>query len=354
MDKSTKPLFPRDEAFHAKTGQVKSKRKTRSGDVGVKQVKGDKYDRAVRSRDQFTGGDPIAWLCGRLLGFTTKSKSDPRRVLSELFKKYDKLGYGSLEMVPFKGLLKENDIIADDEVVIAVCEKFRDVRNKTVTLKFDELIDWTMKNCGPIKKWSDNAEEEKDGEEEKEEEEKDGEEEKEESEEKKDDSEGLYTYSGESGELEVGFTTVADMREARCNDVIDTTDSAGRTALHFASAIGDAICVKMLVKFGASCEKRASDNESALSYAGSRIVRSSLINSMLKELEEAKFSVSRGQRKKLQDWIIMLGEGGLNVNDPLGGLDLHTPLHIAAIAGLSDVVSMLLEKRALWMLIFVG
>ena len=104
--------------------------------------------------------------------------------------------------------------------------------------------------------------------------------------------------------------------------------------------------MKMLVKFGASCEKRANDNESALSYAGSRIVRSALINSLLSELEEAKFSVSRRQKKKLQDWIVMLGEGGLNVNDPLGGLDLHTPLHIAAIAGLSDVVSMLLEKRA--------
>ena len=90
-----------------------------------------------------------------------------------------------------------------------------------------------------------------------------------------------------------GFTTIADLRENRCNDVIDFTDSSGRTALHFASSIGDAISVKMLVKYGASCEKRANDNESALSYAGSRIVRSTLLNSLLSELEDAKFSVSK-------------------------------------------------------------
>ncbi|GMH68472.1 hypothetical protein TrST_g4380 [Triparma strigata] len=361
-DISAAPLFPRDEMFHMKTGQVKirkssSKGKGKTRELGGERPGDSKYGRNANARGDFTGGDPVAWLCGRLMNLATRTNSnaDPARILHRIFKEQDKLGYGSLEVEDFQSLLKVNDIIADDEVVLAVVEKFRDVRNKVLTAKYNELIDWTVKNCEPIKKWGGGGEEEK--EEEKSgngddsEEEKDGEEEKEDGEgdvgeEKKEEADDFAETEEGGGALEEGFTTIADLREARCNDIIDVTDSSGRTALHFASAIGDAISVKMLVRYGASCEKRANDNESALSYAGSRIVRSTLLNSLLSELEDAKFSASNSQRKKLQDWIVMLGEGGLNVNDPLGGLDLHTPLHIAAIAGLKDCVDMLLEKRS--------
>ncbi|GMH79924.1 hypothetical protein TL16_g08323 [Triparma laevis f. inornata] len=346
---SSTPLFPRDEMFHMKTGQVKVRlqahKKSSNGTPSD-----SKYGRKANTRGDFTGGDPVAWLCGRLMNLTSKSNSDPARALHRMFKEQDTLGYGSLEVEDFQKLLKSKDIVADDEVVLTVCEKFRDVRNKILTAKYNELIDWTVKNCEPIKKWgAGDEEEEKEGEKE---EEKDGEEAKEEEKDEEVDAfaeekkEELENFGRKEEPTAEGFTTIADLRENRCNDVIDFTDSSGRTALHFASSIGDAISVKMLVKYGASCEKRANDNESALSYAGSRIVRSTLLNSLLSELEDAKFSVSKTQRKKLQDWIVMLGEGGLNVNDPLGGLDLHTPLHIAAIAGLKDCVDMLLEKRS--------
>jgi hypothetical protein len=75
-------------------------------------------------------------------------------------------------------------------------------------------------------------------------------------------------------------------------------------------------------------------------------VRSTLLNSLLSQLEGAKHIITEAERIKLKDWIIMLGEGGLNVNDPLGGLNLQTPLHIAAVAGLPEVMGILLEKRA--------
>ena len=365
--KSATALFPRDESFHKKTGQIK-RRRTR--DWEGKAPPGGRLNGAETSKGH--QGDPVSWLCGRLLGATlrTKSKkvkggngsqrrkSEQQQRLMKLFKRYDRLDCGSVEVSTFKDLLKDADVSADDEVVASVCEQFRNVHNRTLTIKYADLVAWTVDNCAPIDRWAKKEEEDEEEEEEKnsgedgkeadeaKEEDEEGGEEKKEEEEKEEGRSGGDTFFIGSGGMENNsdFIDVGQIREARCSEVINVVDHAKRTALHIASAIGDAITVKILVKHGASREARAEDGESALSYAGTKIVRTTLLNSLLRELEDAKHTHSK--RNKLRDWIVMLGEGGLNVNDPLGGLDLQTPLHIAAIAGLDEVVKMLLEKRA--------
>jgi ankyrin repeat protein len=342
-------LFPRDESFHRKTGHIRMRQKKQK-EKG-KTVPGLRSKLRQGSGDEYTGGDPCEWLGGRLIArVSSKSGSGSGGALLKLFKKHDSLSYGSLELDSFQSLLNEEDIKCDEEVVTAVMEQFRDNRNDNLTCKYRDLVDWTIDNCKPPKTrkadHDDDEEEEEqkdsDSEEEGKEEEKDDEEKKEEEEHTLREAQREFMSDPNSSE----FTTVGDIREARCDDIVDVVDNAGRTSLHISSAIGDAITVKMLVKFGASREKRASDGESALSYAGTRIVRTTLLNSLLSQLEGAKHIITENERLRMKDWILMLGEGGLNVNDPLGGLDLSTPLHIAAIAGLPEVIEMLLEKRA--------
>jgi hypothetical protein len=206
-------------------------------------------------------------------------KNNSGGALLKLFKKHDDVGYGSLELESFQSLLEAEDIVCDEDVVTTVMGKFRDNRNKKLTCKYSDLVAWTLENCEPLPKLgAKKGEEEKDedGDEAKSGDDSDEEEEKsqdsdDEEEEKKDEEDRVLGdaqaefIEGSDDKRGGEFTDVANIREARCVDIVDVTDNAGRTALHICSAIGDAIAVRVLVKFGASREKRANDGESALS-----------------------------------------------------------------------------------------
>ena len=141
-DKASRdPLFPRDDRFHMKTGQVKAKKKrgkggaraSRMAQLSNKFSKGDVSDGGAAK--EYRGGDPATWLCGRLLHAVSKKNKKkqmvgPKQRLTQLFRKYDELGYGSLEFDNFQVLLRECAITCDDEVVKAVCKQFRDMRNR--------------------------------------------------------------------------------------------------------------------------------------------------------------------------------------------------------------------------------
>ena len=394
------PLFPRDSQFHIKTGHLKASQQQQQSSSrpagGMPSSHGASYLAAASSGafdPSAAGADPVAWVAGRLVAAAEERAAEQggRRsvssMLAALFEEFDSLGVGSLEVKNVEKVLAKAGIEVTEGIAADVCARFKDARNRSLTCKYSMLVDWAMENAKPIykkgakpsspkksassrgkKNESKDGDHEDDDDDDREESKDDGESKandadddgndrrrhsrrknKKNSEEEKKveaiESDVYSTMMGDSGISPTSFTDVGALRESRCK-LIDTADSAGRTALHIAAAAGEVAIVKVLVKFGASRELRANDGESALSYAGTKVVRSTLLNGLLSELEGASGDLSESQKAKLANWIMMLGEGGLNVNDPLGGLALHTPLHIAAIAALPSVTDVLIARRA--------
>ena len=353
-------LFPRDDLFHSVTGQLKNKpRVANRGGQGREKTSTNVNSMYALPLELTREEDQIKWWCGRLLDSVKKRKisSNTKSGLTKIFKEKDTAGYGCVTVDDLVAISEEARIDVDEDFLSHICRRFQDVRNRVLTCKWGGLVSFAVENASPIARRGEEEKEEGEGEEKKEADIDDGDEEEKETwnddanEEKK--SEILDEEEMDLGYFNAtqssDFTSRGSIREARCV-TIDSVDNAQRTALHVASSVGDARLVSVLTKYGASRELRASDGQSALSYANSSIVRSKLLNGLLGELNRmARDNTDEnnsGSQKKIESIIVMLCEGGLNVNDPLGGLDLQKPIHVASVAGLVEVVENLLEKRS--------
>jgi len=101
MDDSSNrdPLFPREEQFHFKTGQVKARKGGGKGSADKKMTQlSSKFSKAGTSDSdmdkEYRGGDPAGWLCGRLLHAVMKKKGrkiGPKQRLTQLFQRHDEV-----------------------------------------------------------------------------------------------------------------------------------------------------------------------------------------------------------------------------------------------------------------------